>query len=920
MTTRMIERWFPCAEVSKHSGSGWGTGFAEKSLFTWFASRPLAQAKAAVICSLLPWPAGEQEQEDLKKLVREAMESYDAKNDELRSELSKHYPAGAKICDPFSGRAMIPLEATRLGIQAWGIDYSPVATLAGQLLADYPLRDWDNEPDLPFDGYQQHKMERFADSRMLRDVRFVLDVVGTRYTNTMGEFYPVVGGKRPWGYVWAVTLPCTNCGNRFPLTGNLALRSRDQPQQARERSEKILVSPTESSRTTSSGTFQTEVSDGSPSNPPTLVKMAGRRGKTAMCCFCQHAHPTDTLKRMMRDGLRDDVMLVVADHDPEVGKRYREPSDADLAALSRVEKALSNEPSPGSGLGAVPTEPIDPGLSRFIGPVNYGYRSWGELCNARQTLGLVRLARTIDELCREMLEGGIGSDYAAVLTGYAAANLVRRVKHSTRSTTLQERAQKVSHIYFNDSGISHSFDYFETGCGEGPATWGSLSAHTLRSLSKQFSRVQGIPCVVQRGSATELPLPDGCLDAVVTDPPYDSMINYCDASDLMYVWLKRALITSHPWFGVTTDPGGLQEKTNEAVIKFTTADDNDHRTESHYKSCITKAFDQARLKVGSEGVVSLVFGHGDPDAWARVLTAISDAGLVLTGSWPCSTEKGGKQTGEYIDNTIMMACRAAKPNRPVGDVRVVDELVRAEIARRVPDWTADGLADSDQRMAAIAPAMEVVGKYSEVRDFTGVEVPIQHFLGLAHKAVEEAADVRIDKFRLADFDERTRFALSWARQHGRGVAAGSEARWQRLSYDMSEKDVEGIIKKVKGGPRLAFGNETADTLDLHPNSAVIDIALAVAAEGRALAEIAEALHVLDRENDEMLWAAMAELARAVGESDRDGQTWTWAVRQRNLICDRALRARDAREVERERRNAQAAQGELAFGAGRDESS
>ena len=46
-------------------------------------------------------------------------------------------------------------------------------------------------------------------------------------------------------------------------------------------------------------------------------------------------------------------------------------------------------------------------------------------------------------------------------------------------------------------------------------------------------------------------------------------------------------------------------------------------------------------------------------------------------------------------------------------------------------------------------------------------------------------------------------------------------------------------------------------LDLHPSSAVIDIALAVAAEGRALAEIAEALHVLDRENDEMLWAAMS---------------------------------------------------------------
>ena len=395
----------------------------------------------------------------------------------------------------------------------------------------------------------------------------------------------------------------------------------------------------------------------------------------------------------------------------------------------------------------------------------------------------------------------------------------------------------------------------------------------------------------------------------MTDPPYDAMINYCDSSDIMYVWLKRALATADPWFAMTTDPEGLQEKTNEAVIKCGSVRD-DHRTEAHYKECITKAFDQARLKVGAEGVVSIVFGHGDPDAWARVLTAISDAGLVLTGSWPCSTEKGGKQTGEYIDNTIMMACRAAAANRPVGDVRRVDNEVRAEIARRVPEWTADGLADSDQRMAAIAPAMEVVGRYIEVLDFTGAPVQIQHFLGLAHKAVEEAANVRIDKFKLTDFDERTRFAISWARQHGRRVAAASEARWQRLSYDMSDSDVEGIIAKEKGGSRLAYGDEAAPGLSLHPTSAVIDIALAVAAEGRSLSDIADALHLLDRENDEMLWAAMTELGRIVGEGDRDGQIWAWAVRNRQLICGQARRARTEHQKELEHRAAQDSQSTL----------
>ena len=905
----MIERWFPCAEVSAQSaGRRFGSGFAEKSLFPWFASRPLAQAKAAVICSLLPWPADDNEQERLKNLVRDAMGGYDTKNRELREELAEHYPDGAKICDPFSGRAMIPLEAARLGVQAWGIDYSPVATLAGKLLADYPLRDWTAEPDLPFEDYQRHKTEHFTDPRLLRDARFVLDLVDKRYVAEMDEFYPIVNDKRPWGYVWAVTLPCANCDSRFPLTGRLTLRNPEPAKTGRKSKPaddgqfyKIIAD-------TSRGTFRTEVHDGQPDTQPTLVNVKGKSGKSGVCCFCGHPHPLETLKRMMRDGLKGDAMLIVADHDNEVGKRYRVPTDADLDGLLGVEAALESEAPFGAGLPSIPHERIDPNHPT-LRPVGYGYRSWGELCNARQTLGFVRLARIINNMCREMLDSGLSKDYAVALTGYATSNLVRRMKYSTRSATLQIPEKAVGHIYFNDSGISHSFDYFETGCGKGPATWSSFSTQTIRYLGRQLARTAGRPAVVQRGLAMELPLPDGSLDAVVTDPPYDAMINYGDSSDLMYVWLKRALATADPWFAMTTDPDGLQEKANEAVIKCGSVGD-DHRTEAHYKSCITKAFDQARLKVGSEGVVSIVFGHGDPDAWARVLTAISDAGLVLTGSWPCSTEKGGKQTGEYIDNTIMMACRAAAPNRPVGDVRVVDEQVRAEIARRVPEWTADGLADSDQRMAAIAPAMEVVGRYSEVRDFTGVPVPIEHFLGLAHKAVEEAADVRIDQFRLGDFDERTRFALSWAHQHGRRVAKGSEARWQRLSYDMPEDEADGVIVKVKGGARLAYGDETADMLDLHPNSDVVDIALAVAAEGRALGGIAGALHVLDRENDEMLWAAMAEMARAVGGIDLDGQTWTWAVRHRNLICSRASRARDTREQERERLDAEAGQVQL----------
>ena len=295
MSTRMIERWFPCAEVSSQSGGrGWGSGFAEKSLFTWFASRPLAQAKAAVICSLLPWPDDLGEQEDLKELVREAMTGYDAANAELREELKKHYPDGAKICDPFSGRAMIPLEAARLGVRAWGIDYSPVATLAGSLLAEYPMRDWDNEAPLPFDSGASNPKAHLLESRLLQDVRMVLDEVGRRYEASMDSFYPIVNGKRPWGYVWAITLPCSNCGNRFPLTGSLTLRNH-RPGTARR-----VEDPGQSYEIVAdiaTGQFRAAVIDGLPVTQPTLVPTPGKRGKVRGLLFlrpCPSARDIET--------------------------------------------------------------------------------------------------------------------------------------------------------------------------------------------------------------------------------------------------------------------------------------------------------------------------------------------------------------------------------------------------------------------------------------------------------------------------------------------------------------------------------------------------------------------------------------------------------------------------------------------------
>jgi hypothetical protein len=46
VTSRMIDHWFPCGAVDEAVQTPAGSGLSEKALFTWFASRPIAQARA----------------------------------------------------------------------------------------------------------------------------------------------------------------------------------------------------------------------------------------------------------------------------------------------------------------------------------------------------------------------------------------------------------------------------------------------------------------------------------------------------------------------------------------------------------------------------------------------------------------------------------------------------------------------------------------------------------------------------------------------------------------------------------------------------------------------------------------------------------------------------------------------------------
>lgn len=884
---RLIDSWFPCEAVDVSVGTPAGSGRSEKALFTWFASRPIAQARAAVLCSLLP--AETALHADVDAAVRTGDRSALRR---LSRVIADEYPEGRPVVlDVFSGRGIIPLEAARLGVTAVGTDLSPVATLGGRLLAEYPLRDWSDEPTLPFEGLSGENVTLFSDDhpRLLRDVQLVYAEVDRRVRTAVGSHFPLdESGRFPWAYLWAVTIPCDQCRRRFPLVGATTLRHPYRRTNDLGQSFRIVVD---------GDRWLVEVLDGASAQTPTFSAAEGRKGKSARCIFCAHVHTLESVKAKGFAGQYGDELLAVADGSAEEARKYwRRPRKEEIDAARSLE--LPDDRRLSERLTLVPNEEIPAGNQDTIRASGYGYRTYGELMNHRQTLVFSETVLAIRAVHRELLSAGFSADYAGALAAYAAAILPRKLRRATRGAKLlthgnasgsgQNRVQ-VGDVFSDESKHSFNFDYIEAGPSEGPGTWASVSASGLAALRKILEdSSSGRPARFRQASAVALPFRDGTVDAVITDPPYYNMIDYADASDLFHVWIKRALFDVHPEL---FDLDGLQDKSEEIIVKRGNAE-REHRTRDFYEAMLSRAFAEARRVLRRDGHLVVVFGHSDPDAWLRLLGALQSAGFVVTSSWPSRTETASTGVAS-IKVTVSIGCRLAAQGRRSAVAAQVDREVNEAVKAACREWDRDGLALSDQLMAAYGPAMEVFGRYSVVLLPSGDAAGLERYLALARTAVRDAAALRLDEIPLETFDAPTRFAVFWQRLNGLTDVPKGEARFAAQSDNLRLEDLRGaLLLESKAGFKLRL--DDPGTLSSRSSTFEVARGMAAAWSTGGTEAVAKVLVTAQREpNDQHLWAVVAEIARQLPDSDKVSLALTAVIRNANAIGNLTQRLDDA---------------------------
>lgn len=833
---RLAEVDFPIAEVSKHAAREKSIRHGHPStLHLWWARRPLASSRAVLLALLWPDPCDPLCPPAFKAEARKRLREVPACNpgttdEQLRHALLRfiadfanwdnaaqrtylevsralvkaaHSPDDGSpyepplVVDPFAGGGSIPLEALRVGCDAFATDLNPVAALILKIeLEDIPRLNRDE----------------------LDELRLTCHEIRAAAEREMERFYPSdADGARPVAYFWARTVRCEapRCGVEIPLLSSFWLSKKPTHRRALRT---IVVDRPDIAPAINLEIFE-------PHSEDEVAGGTARNGK-AQCPCCHSVILPKRLQALMEaqrngaDPQFDDLgrrvsgamLVAIAFNRPGVsGREYRLPTERDYAPVldaQRVIRKLHELPI-AAGISALPDEPVNPirpspnarGLSAVT---RYGVKTFSDLFNSRQKISLHMLAEQIRRAANS------GERTRILAAGLVSAALGKRADYSSAGTRWHLTFEKAT-CTFSKQALSQTWDYAEpTAVGSTSGSYGAGLDTVLQAVDTLVSAASR-PGQVSVADATRSPLPDGSAAVWFTDPPYYDAIPYADLSDFFFVWLKRALPASTT-AGHLDPETGLTPKREECVWNKAYVVDGKPKDGAFFETCAGAAFAQGRRVLTEDGVGAVVFAHKTTEGWEALLTGLVGGGWIITGSWPIATERAGRlqsQAAAALATSVHLICRPRPDQSGVGDWA---DVLR-ELPVRVADWMErlqhEGVRGADLVFACIGPALEIFSRYTKVETAEGREVKLDEYLAKVWEVVGRAALAQVlgtaeararnGAAGAVEEDARLTALFLWTLQatdgEGAGDAGGDE---DDEDAEVDDEDESGSGGKAKG--------------------------------------------------------------------------------------------------------------------------
>lgn len=796
------------------------------TLHLWWARRPLAAARAVIWSSLVDDPSAHPEEfptaeeqaaerERLFNILRElvAWENsndervLDAAKAEIRKSMGDELPP---LLDPFAGGGAIPLEAQRLGLEAYAQDLNPVAVTINKAMIEIPPLFAGKTAVNPESRSRANIDSWAGNNGLAADVEYYGAWMKEEAARRIGHLYPKVrvpaeqgGGEATViAWLWARTVKCPNpaCGHEAVLVRSFDL--------SKKKGKEWHVEPV-----CEGGEVCFEVAPGKATQDGTV----NRRGAT--CVHCGAPVAFDHIREESREGrMGAKLMAVVAEG--QRGRIYIAPDEVQIAAADVP----------------MPDDYPQGKLAYYPGHLNtnvYGLDEFWKLFTNRQLTALTTFSELVGEAQKKaeadaiaaglpddgvgLADGGAGARAYGEAIGVYLANLVDQLANHNSSICSWHAGNTQLRNVFSRQAIPMTWDYAESNpfCNSS----GCFDNLFIR-MTEAF---QGLPCIVSKPGIVrqfDAQSDNGMRNIVVsTDPPYYDNIGYADLSDFFYVWLRQSLRRTYPRLFSTM----LVPKHEELVAtpyresrgKDGARDFFEEGMFSTFKQICKYACDDVPVTIYYAFKQSETESTNDVEStastgWETMLSAIIRAGFSITGTWPVRTEMGSRMIASgtnALASSIVLVCRKRPEDAPMGTRRDFVMSLKRELGSALDKLRSSNIAPVDLAQSAIGPGIGVYSRYSQVLEADGSPMTVRAALQIINQELDAYFSDQD-----GELDRESRFCVDLYTQKAFDTIPFGEADVLARAKNVSIEGLaaKGLLASAKGQVHLLDRNEVSD--------------------------------------------------------------------------------------------------------------